>query len=136
MTDATYHTVKIAVRVYDAAALLAAAIVRAAKEGMSEADALDLLTTLPDDDRFEIETGLGANGDEFGVLDIEREEILDDRYATEDEARAAVDVAQATKVPDLSACLIMLFDPGSPDGCTIQDTSVESDAFDEDADPF
>lgn len=134
--SATYHTVKIAVRVYDPAAMLAAAIAQAIKEGMNEEEARNLLTTDPDEDRYEVATGLGANGDEFGVLDNEAEEIGDDRYATEAEAQAAADTLAATKVPDVNACLIMLFDPGSPDGVEIQETSTELDGFGEAADAF
>lgn len=55
---------------------------------------------------------------------------------SEADARALLFDAEEGE-PDLNACLTMLFDPGvSPDGCEIQDTTVEADAFGDDADPF
>lgn len=47
----------------------------------------------------------------------------------------ATDLDENGRVPNLNACLQMLFDPGvSPDGCEIQESSAEHDYDGEDSD--
>lgn len=143
MSD-SYHTVKIAVRVWDAAALLETAVARAISEGMKEDEARALLSSAPElcvdgHESDDPDSPLAGDGEfaPFYVFDIDAQDNRPGSYPTRAEAQAACDALLAERVPDLTACLQMLFDPGtSPDGCDIQETTAELDSLGADADAF